>query len=422
MDVKVEIINIGDELLIGQVVNTNASWMGVELSKMGFNVKNIQAIADYQEDIKTALDIAIKRADVILFSGGLGPTKDDITKHVLAEYFHSEMYFHEEAFLHIQSLFKARGFEVTEVNKQQALLPQKAQAIPNRNGTAYGMWFEQNDTIVVSMPGVPFEMKTMMQKEVIPRLVDKFHPQKYYHKTIMIQGLGESFLASKIEDVEDKLPEDIKLAYLPRPGIVRLRLSARGDDEQLLKVRVEAEVKKIEDIIGVQHIYGYDDEQIEEALAKLLKGSGLSISTAESCTGGKIAHLITSVAGSSEYFQGSVVSYSNEVKQAVLGVNAEDFEKYGAVSEAVIRQMAEGACAVLGTDYAVATSGIAGPGGGTAAKPVGYTWIAVAGPHETKAIVHQFGEHRGRNISRATLTALNMLRSMILKDRSISSR
>ncbi len=416
MQASVEIINIGDELLIGQVVNTNASWMGSTLSKSGFYVKQIRSISDKEDDIKAALDDAISSVDIVLLSGGLGPTNDDISKKVLADYFNSEMYFHDEAYEHIQQLFKARGFKVSEVNKNQAYLPKEAQAIPNKNGTAYGMWFEKDKTVIVSMPGVPFEMKTMMEEQVIPRLVEQFKPEKYYHKTIMTQGLGESFLASKIEDIENNLPEHISLAYLPRPGIVRLRLSARGNNEALLIEDIQAEVDKIKQVLGKDVIYGYDDEQIEESLAKILKGTGLKMATAESCTGGNIAQMITSVPGSSEYYEGSVISYSNEIKHSLLGVDLQDLEKHGAVSETVVRQMAEGARKALHTDYAVATSGIAGPDGGTKEKPVGATWIAVAGPYRTISVLHQFGEHRGRNISRASLTAINMLRVMILGD------
>jgi len=418
MQVKVEIINIGDELLIGQVINTNASWMGDLLSRNGFFVKQTRVISDHAQDIKLSLDEAIENANIVLLSGGLGPTNDDISKKVLAEYFDSEMYFHENAYRHIQKLFKARGFQVSQVNKDQAYLPQKAQAIPNRNGTAYGMWFEKNGTVIVSMPGVPFEMKKMMEKEVLPLLIKKFNPLKYYHKTIMVQGLGESYLASLIEEVENNLPKQISMAYLPRPGIVRVRLSARGQNAAGLERAVEAEVEKIISILGEKAVFGYNDEPIESSLGRLLKGTGITISSAESCTGGNIAHMITSVAGSSEYFKGSIISYSNEIKEALLGVNRLDLQEYGAVSEQVIRQMAEGAKKNLNTNYAVATSGIAGPDGGTIEKPVGATWIAVSGPNKTKAKLFQFGEHRGRNISRASITAINMLRIMILEDQA----
>ncbi len=416
MQTKVEIINIGDELLIGQVINTNASWMGQMLSRNGFEVVQMTSVSDQSEEIAESVRLAMTRADIVLLSGGLGPTKDDITKKTLADFFNSEMYFNEESYLNVKRLFKARGFDVMEVNKNQAYLPVKAEALPNMNGTAFGMWFQQDEKVVISMPGVPFEMKAMMEQEVLPRLIKRFQPAKYYHKTIMTQGVGESVIASMIEDIEDQLPEHISLAYLPRPGIVRLRLSARGQEMDKLQAEVEKEVKKIEAVLGYKTVFAYDDQAIEEALAGILKDSGITIATAESCTGGNIAHLITSVPGSSAYFSGSIISYSNQAKKELLAVKESDIDEYGAVSEAVVRQMAEGAKKALQTDYAVSTSGIAGPDGGTDDKPVGATWIAVSGPHKTIAVLHQFGEHRGRNITRASLTAINMLRVMILED------
>lgn len=416
MKAKVEIINIGDELLIGQVINTNASWMGTILSEHGFEVIKISVVSDERAQIENAISAAMEKSDIVLISGGLGPTKDDITKKVLAEYFDSEMYFNEEAFHNIENLFKSRGFKITSVNKAQANLPKKAKAIPNKNGTAYGMWFDKEEKVIVSMPGVPFEMKTMMENEVIPRLEAQFKPEKYFQKTIMTTGVGESFLAGIIEEVEDNLPEHIKLAYLPRPGLVRLRLSARGVDEQIIKEEIQAEVDKIISVLGEKIVFGYDDISLETALAQLLVQQNKTISTAESCTGGHIAHMLTSLAGSSRYFHGSVVSYSNEAKNEVLGVSSKDIEKFGAVSETVVRQMAEGVRRQLNTDYSMATSGIAGPDGGSDEKPVGYTWIAVSGPKGTVSKVHQLGEHRGRNIMRASLIALNMLRVMILED------
>ncbi len=418
MTVSVEIINIGDELLIGQVVNTNASWMGSMLSNAGFDVRKIMAISDNEEEIEMALEESIGKIDVVLMSGGLGPTKDDITKKVLSKYFQSEMYFHKEAFVHIQELFKARGFQVSELNKKQAYLPTKAKAIPNRNGTAYGMWFEQKNTIVIAMPGVPFEMKTMMENEILPRLISKFQPQEYAELTLMTTGLGESFLAQKIEEIETKLPKDMKLAYLPRPGIVRLRLSIRGVEKQKLEKELQITANQIIEVLGKNVVYGYNEDALEQVLGNLLMRNSLTMATAESCTGGKIAHKITSVAGSSAYFQASIVSYSNEAKNHYLAVKSSDLEQYGAVSEQVVLQMAKGARKALKVDYAVASSGIAGPDGGTSEKPVGYTWLAVAGPYNSIAILHQFGEHRGRNIERASLAALNMLRIMILEDKS----
>lgn len=410
---QVEIINIGDELLIGQVINTNASWMGNLLSQNGFEVKRISSIADTKDAIHRSLELAKNDVDVVLMSGGLGPTKDDITKKVLAEYFESDFCFNEEAYQHIESLFASRGFKISEVNRNQANIPSKAKAIPNSNGTAYGMWFEENGLVVVSMPGVPFEMKTMMEKEIIPRLIAKYKPDNYFHKTIMTTGVGESMLAEMIEEEETQLHEHIKLAYLPRPGIVRLRLSARGKEAQEVQEKVAKQVRKIEDKLGPEIVFGYDDQPLEEAVAQILVQQNLTVSTAESCTGGTIAQMLTSIAGSSHYFLGGLVSYSNEAKIELLGVDRENIKKHGAVSEEVVRQMAEGSREKFHSDYAMATSGIAGPDGGMPEKPVGYTWIAVAGPEKTIAMNFQFGEHRGRNITRSALTALNMLRRMI---------
>lgn len=411
---KVEIINIGDELLIGQVVNTNATWMGEILSQNGFEVIRISSISDTVEAIQQSLEKAKKDVDVVLMSGGLGPTKDDITKKVLASYFKSDLYFNQDAYQHIEELFASRGFKISEVNKNQAYLPKKAQAIPNRNGTAYGMWFEENGWVVVSMPGVPFEMKAMMEYEIIPRMKDKFNPENYFHKTIMTTGVGESMLAEMIKEEENNLPEDVKLAYLPRPGIVRLRLSARGKGELVVKAKVEEQVQKIVEKLSPEIVFAYNDQTLEETIAQLLVQHKMTVSAAESCTGGTIAQMLTAIPGSSQFFHGGVVSYSNEAKMEILEVDAKLIEIYGAVSEPVVRQMAEGARKKFHTDYAMATSGIAGPDGGTDEKPVGYTWIAVAGPKETIAMQFQFGEHRGRNITRSALTALNMLRKMIV--------
>ncbi len=411
---KAEIINIGDELLIGQVINTNASWMASELNALGVEVVHIAIIADDAGAIKKALDDASKRADIVLMTGGLGPTKDDITKKTLAEYFNSKLVFHEPTFEQVKEIFKARNFEVTDVNKQQALIPDKCTPLFNKNGTAPGMWFEEGDKVFVSMPGVPFEMKPMMLEQVLPKLREKYHFGVILHKTVMTTGLPESFLAEKIKSWEENLPENIKLAYLPQPGIVRLRLTAKGDNENELQQQINSEVEKLKAIIG-DIIFGYDDITLEAVVGQLLKEKQKTLSTAESCTGGYIAHLITSIAGSSEYFEGSVVSYSNNVKMNVLHVPETALTEHGAVSREVVEAMAQGAKELIKTDYAVATSGIAGPTGGTDEKPVGTTWIAVATPDKTVSKLFHFGEHRGRNIRRAALAALEMLRQELIK-------
>lgn len=409
-----EIINIGDELLIGQVVNTNASWLASEMNKAGISVVQITTIADDDHAIKTALDHAAERAQIIIVSGGLGPTKDDITKKSLAEYFNSDMVFDEGTFENVKKIFAARHYQVTEVNKMQALIPEKCIPLQNNHGTAPGMWFEKDDKVFVSLPGVPYEMKALFTDEVIVRLAKRFQMGAIVHRTIMTTGVGESFLASKIKDWEDSLPSHIKLAYLPQPGIVRLRLSAKGPDKQALKQELDKLTEALKQIIP-EVIFGYDDILLEEAVGKLLKEKGKTVATAESCTGGYLAHLITSIPGSSEYFMGAIISYSNEVKMNQLGVSSDDLEKNGAVSQEVVEQMAKGARERLKTDYAMATSGIAGPDGGTEEKPVGTVWISLAGPDGVISQRFHFGEHRGRNIRRSALAALNMLRMELIK-------
>jgi nicotinamide-nucleotide amidase len=403
-----EIISIGDELLIGQVINTNASWMGEILNKHGIKVNKICMISDDKDEIIKAITSGFVNADLILMTGGLGPTKDDITKHTLCEFFDSKLVFNELAYLRIKEIFRLRNFKVTEVNKAQADLPDNCIVIPNSNGTASGMWFEHDGKILVSMPGVPFEMKPMMESEVIPRIKTKFNTQVIIHKTIMTQGLGESFLAKRIEDWENNLPSNIKLAYLPQPGIVRLRLSAIGDDRVKCEQIISDLVKKLTQSIG-DLIFGYDDILLEEAVGQKLIENNLSVSTAESCTGGYLAHLISSVAGSSNYFKGSIIAYSNVIKEKELNVPSEILINEGAVSESVVKQMAMNVRAKFETDYAIAISGIAGPAGGTEDKPVGTTWIALAGPNGVISKRFHFGEHRGRNIRRAALSALFIL-------------
>ena len=407
-----EIISIGDELLIGQVINTNASWIAGELNKAGILVSQVTAIGDNADDINRVLKDASLRNDIILLTGGLGPTKDDTTKSVLAAYFNSGMVFHEPTLEHIRRLFSSRNYEVTPVNRQQAEIPVKCTPLPNENGTAPGMWFEENGKVIVSMPGVPFEMQPMLLKQVIPRLKVKFDLPFIYHKTIMTQGMGESKLAERIQDIEESLPKNIKLAYLPQPGIVRLRLSASGKNKTALEDEINFYCRKLLDEIP-ELIFGYDDILLEEVVGKLLTERKESLSTAESCTGGYLAHLITSISGSSNYYFGSVIAYSNEVKIGELNVSSADLEKYGAVSQQVVEQMAKGAREKFKTNYSLATSGVAGPDGGTKEKPVGTIWIALASEKGVQSKLLHLGEHRGRNIRRTALEALNMLRLKI---------
>lgn len=404
-----EIISVGDELLIGQVVNTNASWMAAELNKSGIHVVQVSAIGDNGDRIKSALDDAFKRAEIVLLTGGLGPTKDDITKNVLAAYFNSEMVFHEPTYEHIKVLFRLRNYQVTEVNRMQALIPERCIPLKNNHGTAPGMWFELGEKVAVSMPGVPFEMQALMLDEVLPRLNEKFLRSAIYHKTIMTHGLGESALAERISEWENNLPATIKLAYLPQPGIVRLRLSSSGEDMARVTKAINEQCKRLHSFIP-DLIFGYDDVSMEEVIGDYLKRLGKKLSVAESCTGGYVSHLITAIPGSSAYFNGSVVSYSNQSKARLLGVSEALIEEYGAVSQQVVEAMAAGALMRFDADYALSISGIAGPDGGTVEKPVGTVWIGLATPTGVTSKLFLFGEHRGRNIRRTALTALNLLR------------
>jgi nicotinamide-nucleotide amidase len=416
-DMKVEIINIGDELLIGQVINTNASWMAEQLNMAGFLVHQVTVISDDREHILTALSGAEMRVEIVLISGGIGPTRDDITKHTLCEYFGTHLVFNEDAYHDVKEMFARRGYAVTELNRQQAELPEKCVGIPNKAGTARGMWFEKeraggDKTIFVSMPGVPFEMKTMMTDHVIPRLKEVFNTPFIVHKTLLTQGIGESFLAASIEDWENALPKNIKLAYLPQPGIVRLRLTGVGQNEILIREQIESEVTKLKILIA-DYLFGYDEDTLEGIIGKLLKDRNATLATAESCTGGYIAHLITSIPGSSSWYKGSIVAYANEIKRNLLGVPEQDIEKFGAVSLEVVTSMAKSVRNMFGVDYAIATSGIAGPDGGTPEKPVGTTWIAIATPNEITATCYTFGDSRDRNIRRTALQALNLLRKKL---------
>ncbi|MCX6277009.1 MAG: competence/damage-inducible protein A [Bacteroidetes bacterium] len=416
---NVEIINIGDELLIGQVVNTNAAWMAEQLSLSGFSVIQVSVIKDERAHILNALAEAEKRAPIVLVSGGIGPTLDDITKQTLCEYFNTSLVFSEDAYHDVEAIFARRGYKVTELNRQQAELPESCTEIPNKLGTARGMWFEkerhgEGKTIFVSMPGVPFEMKAMMTDSVIPALKETFSTPFIYHKTILTQGVGESFLAAQIEEWEKALPPSIKLAYLPQPGIVRLRLTGTAPNEQLIRNEVDAEVARLYQLIP-EYIFGEDEDTLELVVGEILRKKGATLAAAESCTGGYIAHLITSIPGSSDYFKGSIVAYSNEAKINLLNITEESILNYGAVSKQVVEQMAASARIKFYSHFAIATSGIAGPTGGTETKPVGTVWIAIATPDEVLSQRFLFGDSRERNIRRAALQALAMLRKEIAR-------
>jgi nicotinamide-nucleotide amidase len=410
-----EIITIGDEILIGQIVDTNSAWMAKELNKIGISVKQISSVSDNAEHIVMALDEAKTRAKVILITGGLGPTKDDITKHTLAKYFNMPLRRDEATLAHIEAIFVRLNRPMIDLNRQQADVPDGCTVLKNENGTAPCMWFEVDGTVVVSMPGVPFEMMYLMEEEVLPRLKKAFELPFIVHKTILTVGQGESFLAQEIEDLENELPTHIKLAYLPKIGQVRLRLSAVGLDEKLLKAEVEVHAQKISSRLQ-KYVAAQEDIPIEKAILDLMKQHHLTLSTAESCTGGYISHLLTQHAGSSAVFAGGAVAYSYDLKEAVLGVKHQTLLSYGAVSEQTVKEMASGAIEHFKTDYAVAVSGIAGPDGGLPDKPVGTVWIAVASKNNVIAKLFTFGNKRIQNIDRSAAAALTMLFKLLQQD------
>lgn len=405
---NVSIINIGDELLIGQVVNTNASTMSKMLVAAGMDVKETAVIADDRNAILSSLSRCLAKTDAVLITGGLGPTKDDITKKVLCEFFDSHLVENEEALNNVKRIFEARGYELTPINRQQAWVPKCCTMVNNILGTAPCMWFEQNGKVVVSMPGVPFEMENLMRTEIVPRLQKHFHTGHIINKNLLVQGIGESFLSDLIESWELALPKTIRLAYLPQAGMVKLRLTARGEDRDLLQKQIADAVNSLYPIAG-KYIAGEDCETLPELVHHTMTANSHTLATAESCTGGAIASRITALSGASAYFRGGIVAYSNEVKECALGVQHNVLEQYGAVSEETVRQMAEGARLRLGADYAIATSGIAGPNGGTPDKPVGTVWIAVAGPKGTETRLKKFGDDRLRTIDRTCNEAFAML-------------
>jgi len=417
---KAEIITIGDEILIGQIVDTNSAWMGQNLNLHGIEVYQVTSVHDNHEHILKAFAEAEENADLVLITGGLGPTKDDITKKCLCEYFNTELVFYPEVLEHVRSLLSSRNVTINQLNRDQALLPASCTILHNSAGTASGMWFERNGTIFVSIPGVPFEMEAIMTEEVFPRLIELGITQSIVHKTVLTIGLPESMLAEKIEKWEDALPDFIKLAYLPSPMMVRLRLSAYGTDQSVLETEIDRQVKELLKIIP-ESVFGFDDDNLGIALGRMLVQSGKTLALAESCTGGSVAQFITSNAGSSAYFKGGVVAYSNEIKNSLLGVPAEMLESFGAVSQQVAEAMALGVQKVLNADYAVATTGIAGPDGGSEEKPVGTVWIAVGGPSGVKSKKYIFKHNRERNVIRTTHTALNMLRTFIINENQETS-
>ena len=418
---QAEIITIGDELLIGQVVDTNSAWMAERLNEQGIEVCQITSIHDSRQQIIRALDDAFSRADIVLTTGGLGPTKDDITKHVLCEYFHTDLVEDTRVREHIQDLYKDRPDVLNRLTATQWQVPQAAEILPNRVGSAPLMVFRKDSKMLASMPGVPYEMKIAMQEQILPYINSCLmsrscsalkgeelkqagtpaHPG-IIHRTLLVSGISESGLALRIETWENALPESMHLAYLPKDGTIRLRLSSYGEASV---EEVEAQIALLRPLIE-DFLIAMDDEPIEVHVGQWLKARGLTIATAESCTGGKLASLLNKHAGSSAFYMGSVVAYDNRVKEQVLGVSADDLKTHGAVSEAVVKQMADGVRKLMHTDYSIATSGIAGPDGGTPEKPVGTVWIGWATPEGTFAECFHLGKLREQVIDRACQKAL----------------
>jgi nicotinamide-nucleotide amidase len=409
---NVEIVTIGDELLLGQVVDTNSAWMGAELAKEGFRVHGITSIGDDADQIKSTIERLLAQSEVILLTGGLGPTRDDITLQTLCDFFGTRLIFSEQVYRDVESFMAYRIGAMNELNRNQAMVPEDATIISNTIGTAPVTWFERNGKVLVSMPGVPAEMKKVMSEEIIPRLKAHFKVPSLQHRHILVHGYTESALALKLQEWETGLPECIKLAYLPQIGLMRLRLTASMPDGEQLTGILNEQIGKVKAILG-SAIFALEDTTPEVVIGNLLRERKFTLSTAESCTGGFIAHLITSVAGSSDYFKGSVVAYANEVKRDVLGVSAADLEQYGAVSREVVEAMAVSVRKRLGSDVSVATSGIAGPSGGSVEKPVGTVWVAVATVSGVQSKCFRFGKFRDRNIVRSSIAALAMLKNAI---------
>jgi nicotinamide-nucleotide amidase len=416
-----EILTIGDEILIGQITNTNSVWIAQQLNLIGMKVAHMASVSDEEAAIRKAFDDACSRANFVFITGGLGPTKDDITKKVFADYFNAELETNEEVLNKIAGYFTKRGRTLNEINKKQAMVPKGCFVIPNHNGTAPGMWMKKNDTIFISMPGVPYEMKAMITETVIPKILHEFSLPQIYHKTVLTQGIGETAIAELVEAWEDALAaKNIKLAYLPQPGSVRLRLSTYGNDREKLKTTVEAEIETLKTLIG-RYIFGYenygeDPPSLEQLVSALLKERKQTLALAESCTGGYISSLFTAIPGASEIFKGAIVPYTNISKHTLLQVDEKLFTTVGSVSKEVVEQLAKHVITKFDSDYAISISGIAGPSGGTPEKPVGTVWIAVASKEKVLALKFQFGDNRQRNIIMTASAAMNLLRKFITRE------
>ena len=413
---RVKLLSIGDELLIGQTVNTNAAWMGRALTDEGWRVIGVVSLPDTPEDIKRELDLALGQAEVVLVTGGLGPTKDDLTKHVLAEHFGTQLVMHEDIAASIQNWFESRNVPFLEVNRLQAMLPEACTVLPNPLGTASGMWFERPEgKVVVSMPGVPYEMEGLMMQEVLPRLRRHFEVPTTLYETVVTAGIGESSLAALVAEWEDALPsKGVSIAYLPSPGQVKVRLGVQGPAEERTRLAALLNDEVVAFVAQAQrHVIGRGRSGLPEAVLSQLRASSQTLCTAESCTGGTVASMLTAVPGASASMMGAVVAYDNGVKVNQLGVSRDDLEAHGAVSEPVVKAMARGAKALMGTDWAISTSGIAGPSGGTPEKPVGTVWMAISGPDGEAAWCHRFGSQRERIVQRASRRILTHLHAAL---------
>ena len=402
------IITIGDEILIGQIVDTNSVSIARKLNAIGIIIKEKLSIGDSSSEIAATLNRALQSSDVLIITGGLGPTKDDITKHTLAEYFGSKLVYNPTEGEHVRQLLERRGIQFTELNRNQAMLPECCTVLHNAHGTAPGMWFNHEGKVIISLPGVPFEMEHLMEDEVVPRLKAQFTLSDIVHRTIITRGIPESILAERIEKWEDSLPDFLHLAYLPAPNIVRLRLSAYNVNKVEAESEIDAHVEKLRTIIG-DNIVGFEGATVESLVHDILIKRSLKLAIAESCTGGTISAKFTAMAGASQYFMAGVTTYSNEAKRDILGVSMTDIECFGAVSEVVALEMAEGIRRIAGADYAIATTGIAGPSGGTRQKPVGTVWIAIATPNGSYAVMRNSGTDRSQIINRASAYAIEML-------------
>ena len=410
------IITIGDEILIGQIVDTNSAWIAQQLGSLGIAIRCMMSIADTENEIEATLRSAIEQSQVVIVTGGLGPTNDDRTKQVLLRLFGGTMVSHGATLEHIRKLFAQRGKPLTESNRRQADVPSSCQVLFNVSGTAPGMMFERDGHMLIALPGVPFEMQHIMETSALERLAQFAHTDTLYirHAVLHTFGIAESHLSERLQAFERSLPSNIGLAYLPSPAGIRLRLSGSGGQRDTLEQQLAQAMQMLEQEVG-DYAFGHGETSLPLEVGKLLQQRGQTLATAESCTGGKVSHLITSIPGSSAYFKGGVVAYSNAIKQSVLGVSPNALECYGAVSQEVVEQMAEGARRLLGTDYAIATSGIAGPDGGTDTKPIGLIYAAVSSEHQTVIERFQFGNLRHVNMERAAYSAINMLLAMLRK-------